>query len=58
MEIILVLLPLAILLALLFVGIFIWSTLRGQYDDLNTPQYRMLIDDKKIDSCEKKGRDP
>lgn len=58
MEIILVLLPLAILLALLFIGIFIWSTMKGQYDDLNTPQYRMLIDDKKINSCEQKGIDP
>ena len=58
MEIILILLPLAILLALFFIGIFIWSTVKGQYDDLNTPQFRMLIDDKKIDTSEQKGIDP
>ncbi len=54
MEIILLLLPLAILLALFFIGAFIWSTMKGQYDDLNTPQLRMLLDDKDI---EKKGNE-
>ena len=54
MEIILLLLPLAILLALFFIGVFIWTTWKGQYDDLNTPQYRMLLDEK---DCSKKGSD-
>ncbi|MFY7993358.1 MAG: cbb3-type cytochrome oxidase assembly protein CcoS [Bacteriovoracaceae bacterium] len=47
MEIIIVLLPLALLLGLLFVFSFIWAVRRGQYDDLETPKHRMLIDDDK-----------
>ena len=46
MEVIVILLPLAILLALLFIGAFVWMTYRGQYDDLETPKFKMLLDDK------------
>lgn len=45
MEILIVLLPLAILMGATFVGAFIWSVKRGQYDDLETPRYRMLLED-------------
>jgi cbb3-type cytochrome oxidase maturation protein len=48
MEIMTILLPLAILLALLFIGSFIYATIKGQYDDLETPKYKMLLDDTKI----------
>lgn len=48
MEIIMVLLPLALLLGGFFLGAFIWSAKKGQYDDLETPGFRMLLDDKKI----------
>ncbi len=48
MEIIVVLLPLALLLGAFFIGAFIWSAKKGQYDDLETPSFRMLLDDKKI----------
>lgn len=48
MEIIIVLLPLALLLGLFFIGAFIWSAKKGQYDDLETPRFRMLLDDSKI----------
>lgn len=45
MNIIIFLIPVALLLALSFVAIFIWLTRSGQYDDLHTPAHRMLIDD-------------
>jgi len=45
MEVIIILLPLAVLLGLVFIGGFIWMTYRGQYDDLNSPKYKMLLDD-------------
>lgn len=45
MEMIVILLPLAILLALIFIGSFIYMTIKGQYDDLETPKYKMLLDD-------------
>jgi cbb3-type cytochrome oxidase maturation protein len=46
MEIIVLLMPLAMALTLLFVGSFIWMTCKGQYDDLETPKFKMLLDDK------------
>jgi len=46
MEVMWVLLPLALLLGLAFIGAFIWVTWQGQYDDLETPQLRMLLDDQ------------
>lgn len=45
MTIIAILLPLALLLAATFVAGFIWAARRGQYDDLETPAHRILIDD-------------
>ena len=48
MEVITILIPLAILLALFFIIGFIWMTSKGQYDDLETPAMRMLLEDKKI----------
>lgn len=48
MEIMTILLPLAILLGGVFVFAFVWSAKKGQYDDLETPRFRMLLDDKKI----------
>lgn len=48
MEILILLIPMAILLGALFIGAFIWSARKGQYDDLETPRFRMLLDDKKL----------
>ena len=48
MEILVVLIPLALLLGAFFVAAFIWSARKGQYDDLETPRFRMLLDDQKI----------
>jgi cbb3-type cytochrome oxidase maturation protein len=50
MEVIVILLPLALLLGLFFIGAFIWSAKKGQYDDLETPRFRMLLDDQKINT--------
>ena len=47
MEVMIVLLPLAILLGAFFVVAFIWSARKGQYDDLETPKFRILLEDKK-----------
>jgi len=52
MEIIIFLIPIALLLAAFFVGGFIWMTRKGQYDDLETPSMRMLLEDKKIISVD------
>lgn len=46
METIFVLLPLALLIAAIAVGFFIWAALSGQFDDLETPAVRILFDDE------------
>lgn len=46
MEVIIILVPLAMLLGLFFIAAFIWVTSKGQYDDLETPRLRMLLDEK------------
>ncbi len=46
METIFVLLPLALLIASVAVGFFIWAALSGQFDDLDTPAVRILFDDE------------
>lgn len=50
MEIITLLIPMAIILGALFLGGFIWMARSGQYDDLDTPAHRMLLDDQKKDN--------
>jgi cbb3-type cytochrome oxidase maturation protein len=45
-ETIFVLLPLALLIAAIAVGLFIWAAMTGQFDDLETPAVRILFDDE------------
>lgn len=46
MNIIYFLLPMALLLGGVFVVGFILATLKGQYDDLETPAHRILLEDE------------
>jgi cbb3-type cytochrome oxidase maturation protein len=55
MEVIIILLPLAIFLAGIFVAAFIWAAKKGQYDDLESPSYRMLLDDQSMKLKDKKS---
>lgn len=48
MTVIYVLLPLAVVLAVGFVVMFIWATRDGQFDDVKTPQLRVLFDDDPV----------
>jgi len=48
MEVMMILLPIALLMGGLFIFAFVWSAKKGQYDDLETPRFRMLLDDQKI----------
>lgn len=40
-----IVLPLALLIAGLAVGAFIWTVRSGQLDDIDTPPHRILFDD-------------
>jgi cbb3-type cytochrome oxidase maturation protein len=48
MSVIYIVLPVALLLAAGFVFAFIWGTRRGQFDDMETPRWRMLFDDTPV----------
>jgi cbb3-type cytochrome oxidase maturation protein len=45
MSVLYVLLPLAVLMGGLAVFAFLRAVRKGQFDDLDTPQHRMLFDD-------------
>jgi len=45
MELILVLLPFALLFAGAALAMFVWAARSGQFDDLETPAVRILFDD-------------
>ena len=46
MELILVLLPFALLFAGIALALFVWAARSGQFDDLETPAVRILFDDE------------
>ncbi|MDP5091870.1 MAG: cbb3-type cytochrome oxidase assembly protein CcoS [Polaribacter sp.] len=53
MSVIYLLLSLSILVALIFLIVFIYSVRKGQYDDTYTPSVRMLFDDELVKSNKK-----
>jgi len=44
MEIVALLIPLAILLVVVMIGAFLWASKSGQFDDLEGPAHRILMD--------------
>lgn len=54
MNVLLLILPLALFISIIFVWGFIKAVKTGQYDDLKTPAHRMLLDVKKVDNTLKK----
>lgn len=49
MDILIILIPLALLLGGIFLALFLWATSKGQYDDLDTPAQRILYEDTKYE---------
>lgn len=47
MEILYILIPLSVVLVFLIGVVFWWSVRSGQFDDLEGPAYRVLMDDDK-----------
>jgi cbb3-type cytochrome oxidase maturation protein len=57
MFVIFILIALSLIVALVFLVIFIWNVKSGQYEDDYTPSVRMLFDDEKKETkTEKKLR--
>ncbi len=46
MESLYLLIPLSVVLVFIIGGLFWWSLRSGQYDDLEGPAYRLLMDDR------------
>jgi len=44
MSIIALLISISLTIAVIFLGVFLWSMKSGQYDDTYTPSVRMLFD--------------
>lgn len=45
MDIVYLLVPLSLVLAFAIAGVFWWAVRRGQFDDLEGPAHRILMDD-------------
>jgi len=54
MSVILILIPLSLLVAGLFLAAFIWAVRGGQYEDTCTPSMRVLADDGTVRKAESK----
>lgn len=53
MNILFLMIPMALLLGAVFVGIFFWAVGSGQLDDLETPAHRILNDDSRQQNNER-----
>ena len=56
MEVLYMLVPLALLLSAGAVAFFGWAARRGQFDDLDTPAVRILMDDPEAPAPRGPGR--
>jgi cbb3-type cytochrome oxidase maturation protein len=54
MNILYFLIGCSVLLALVFLGAFLWAQKSGQNDDLYTPGMRMLLDDEEEEDLHEK----
>lgn len=46
MDILLIMIPGCVVMALVMLGFFIWATKTGQFEDLEGAKYRILYDDE------------
>lgn len=47
----------SLVMALIFLGAFIWSLKNGQHDDVHTPGIRILFDDEIVAETPKTDKD-
>ncbi len=45
MEVIYLLIPIALVLVAVIIGVFFWAVKSGQFDDLEGPAHRILMDE-------------
>jgi cbb3-type cytochrome oxidase maturation protein len=49
MSILYLIIPLSVLLVMVIIWIFLWAVRSGQFDDLEGPAHRILMDDDRPD---------
>ncbi|PIE01779.1 MAG: cbb3-type cytochrome oxidase assembly protein CcoS [Acidobacteria bacterium] len=54
MGILIVLIPLALVLAAVSIAGYIWAVKSGQFDDLDTPAHRILFEDHNLEERKKR----
>jgi len=47
MSVIIILIIISVVVAIFFLGVFIWAVKTGQFDDTVSPSIRILFDDRK-----------
>ncbi len=59
MDIIYLLLPVALVIVIIIIAIFFWAVKSDQFEDLEGPAHRILMDDdeKPVDSSKEKTED-
>jgi cbb3-type cytochrome oxidase maturation protein len=50
MDIIYLLLPIALVIVIIIIGVFFWAVKSDQFDDLEGPAHRILMDDDASDN--------
>ena len=58
MEVLYLLIPLSLLLVGLIVWIFLWAIRSGQFDDLEGPAHRILMDDDDVPAEQRPSEEP
>jgi len=56
MDILYLLIPLSVVLVFVIAALFWWSLKSGQYEDLDGPGYRILMDDDRADAGASRDR--
>jgi len=52
MDILYLLIPLSLIIVIAIIWAFLWSVRSGQFDDLEGPAHRILMDDDEVDHDE------
>jgi len=61
MSILYLIIPLSVLLVIAIIWVFLWAVRSGQFDDMEGPAHRILMDDdltqpKKVNKPEEEGK--
>jgi len=58
MSILALMIPMALILGFGFTAAFLWASAKGQFDDVETPAHRILLDDPQERKEREKPRTP